>query len=351
MARSLGHETRNLAPYLVYLDFLITIIGAFAVYSTNYIAYTSAAPIFGTIYGIVIVTRGFMPLLLHSERLFRTLPFIHLFFLFSTITLALLLDNVTMYLIGISVSALLGIYTGGYIYNLEVSWSKNLRDPSKFFSLISGAEAAAFFIAPILTYITPNKIVFLAVLSVSTALGFILLLYFARLGGAEIKPRFFSGELALVKRAAPLAVLAGFNWLLQYLWMGMVFELGARQGIPGFLVFLGVELETATYMVIQFMISKRGIRSLASMRMVSILMATYALVVLLFTSLVFVKVDSAVFFLILFALAVSSSPLEPLINTLVSLHERGPEISSIVLSSYYIGGGIGYTLSSILLKF
>jgi len=135
---------RNQTPYLVYLDFLTTIIGAFAIYSTNYIAYTNAAPIFGTIYGIIIVTRGFISLLLHSEGLFKTLPFVHLFFLFSTITLALLLNNVIIYLIGISISALLGIYTGGYIYNLEVSWSKHLGDPSKLFSLISGAEAADF---------------------------------------------------------------------------------------------------------------------------------------------------------------------------------------------------------------
>ncbi len=341
---------RDQTPYLVYLDFLITIIGAFAIYSTNYIAYTDAAPLFGTIYGIVIVTRGFIPLLLHSERLFKTLPFVHLSFLFSTITLALLFNNVTIYLIGISISALLGIYTGGYIYNLEVSWTKHLRDPSKFFSLISGAEALAFFIAPILTYITPNKIAFLAILSVSTALGFILLLYFARLGGAEIKPRFFSGELALIRRATPLATLAALNWFLQYLWMGMVFELGARQGIPGFLVFLAVELETATYMAIQFMISRKSIKRLASMRTVSILIAVYALAVSLFTSLVFVKVNSAIFFLILLALAVSSSPLEPLINTLVSFTNRAPEVSTIVLSFNYIGGGTGYTLASILLK-
>ena len=100
---------------------------------------------------------------------------------------------------------------------------------------------------------------FLAILSISTALGFLLLLYFARLGGAEIRPKFFSGELALIKEAAPLAALAAFNWFLQYLWMGMVFELGVRQGISGFLVFVAVELETATYMVIQFIISRRGV--------------------------------------------------------------------------------------------
>jgi len=341
---------RNLTPHLVYLDFLVTIIGAFAIYSTNYIAYTNTAPVFGTIYGIVIVTRGFMPLLLHSERLFKTLPFIHLFFLFSTITLALLNNNVTIYLIGISVSALLGIYTGGYIFNLEVSWSEHLRDPSKFFSLISGVEALAFFIAPILTYITPNKMVFLEILSISTALGFILLLYFTCLGGAEIKPRFFSGDLALIRRAAPLAVIAGFNWFLQYLWMGMVFELGARQGIPRFLVFVAVELETATYMAIQFIISKRGIKRLASMRTVSVLIAVYALVVVSFTSLIFIRIDPIIFFLISLALAVSSSPLEPLINTLVSFTNRASEISTIILSFNYIGGGIGYTLSSILLR-
>jgi len=105
-----------------YLEMMWSGKRAFAIYSTNYIAYANTVPIFGTIYGIVIVTRGFIPLLLHSELLFKKLPFVHLFFLFSTITLALLLNNVTIYLIGISISALLGIYTVGYIYNLEVSW-------------------------------------------------------------------------------------------------------------------------------------------------------------------------------------------------------------------------------------
>ncbi len=341
---------RNQTPYLVYLDFLITIVGAFAIYSTNFIAYSNAVPIFGAIYGIVIVLRGFVPLLLHSERLFKTLPFVHLLFLFLTVTVALLLNNITIYLIGILISALLGIYTGGYIYNLEVSWSKHLSDPSKFFSLISGAEAAAFFTAPLLTYITPNKIAFLAVLSVSTAFGLLFLLYFARLGGAEIKPKFFSGDFTLIRKVAPLAVLAAFNWFLQYLWMGMVFELGARQGIPGFLVFIAVEIETATYMAIQFVISKKGLKKLANIRTVSMLLAIYALVVTLFTSLIFVEVNTVTFFPVLLALAVSSSPLEPLINTLVSFRDRAPEISTIVLSFNYIGGGIGYALSSFILR-
>ncbi len=336
-------------PYLVYLDFLITIMGAFAIYSTNYIAYTNTVPIFGTIYGFIIVTRGFAPLLLHSERLFKTLPFIHISALFTTVTVAFLLNNIVIYLAGISVSALLGIYTGGYIYNLEVTWSKRLKDPSKFFSLISGSEATAFFIAPILTYITPNKILFLAILSVSIMLGFILLLYFARLGGVVVKPRFYTGEISLVKKTISLAALAASNWFLQYLWMGMVFELGERQGIPGFYVFLGVELETAVYMIIQFIISRKGIKRFASLKTVSVLIVLYAIIVASFTTLLMVKVGPAMFFLILIALSVSSSPLEPLINTLVSLTDQAPEASTIIISFNYIGGGIGYTLSSILL--
>ena len=83
---------------------------------------------------------------------------------------------------------------------------------------------------------------------------------------------------------------------------------------------------------------------------VSMLMAIYALVVIPFASLIFVRIDSIIFFLILLALAVSSSLLEPLINTLVSFTDRAPEISTIVLSFNYIGGGIGYTLSSLLLR-
>lgn len=111
---------RDQTLYLVYLDFLITVVGAFAIYSTNFIAYTNAVPIFGTIYGIIILTRGLAPLVLHDERLFRTFPLIHLSLLFLTITLALLLNNIVIYLTGISISALLGIYTGSYVYNLEV---------------------------------------------------------------------------------------------------------------------------------------------------------------------------------------------------------------------------------------
>ena len=341
---------RDQTPYLVYLDFLITVVGAFAIYSTNFIAYTNAVPIFGTIYGIIILTRGLAPLVLHDERLFRTLPFIHLSLLFLTITLALLLNNIVIYLTGISISALLGIYTGSYVYNLEVGWSRRLRDPSRFFSLISGAEAAAFFIAPILTYITPNRFIFLTVLSISTALGFSLLTYFAHLGGAEIRPRFFSGKLVLVRRAMPIAVLAAINWFLQYLWMGLVFELGARQGIPSLLVLAAVELETAVYMTIQFIISRRGLGKLASIRVVSVLMAIYASFVALLTSLIFVRTSPMAFFLILIALATSSSLLEPLINTLVSLTDCAQEVSTIVLSFNYIGGGIGYVISSLLLR-
>lgn len=115
---------------------------------------------------------------------------------------------------------LLGIYTRSYIYNLEVSWSKYLLDSSRFFSLISGSEAVAFFLSPILTYVTPNKLIFLTALSLFTALGFLLIMYFTYFGGAEIKPRFFSGELSLIREAMPLTVLVAFNWFLQYLWMG-----------------------------------------------------------------------------------------------------------------------------------
>jgi hypothetical protein len=157
---------RDQTPYLVYLDTLITMIGAFAIYSTNFLAYTNTVPILGTIYGIVIVTRGLLPLILHDERLFKRLPFVHLLVLFLTVTLALIFNNITVYLIGISVSSLLGVYTGIYVYSLEVTWSKRLPDPTKFFSLISGSEALAFFLAPIITYLTQDKLVFLVILSI-----------------------------------------------------------------------------------------------------------------------------------------------------------------------------------------
>jgi len=341
---------RDLTLYLVYLDALLTMIGAFAIYSTNFIAYTNATPILGTIYGIIIVTRGLFPLLLHNERLFRTLPFIHLLALFLMVTLALIFDNITVYLIGISVSSLLGVYTGSYVYSLEVTWSKRLSDPSKFFSLISGSEGLAFFLAPIVTYLTQNKLVFLIILSILTGLGFLLLLYFTYLDRTEIKPKFFTGELSLIKRAKALATLAAFNWFFLYLWMGMVFELGVMMGIPSSLILIGVELETAIYMIIQFVISKRGIKRLAKIRVVSGLLMIYALIVFTFILLSSMNVSVVTFFILLIAIAVSSSPLESLINTLVSSTES-TEISTVIVSFNYIGGGVGYILASLLLKF
>jgi hypothetical protein len=84
---------------------------------------------------------------------------------------------------------------------------------------------------------------------------------------------------------------------------------------------------------------------------VSGLLGFYALIVTLFVSFIFMKTSPITFFLILIVLAISSSLLEPLINTLVSSTNRAPEISTIVLSFNYIGGGIGYALSSLMLRF
>jgi len=165
---------RDRTPHLVvYLDTLLTTIGAFATYSTNFIAYTNTVPIFGTIYGIVIIIRGLLVLVLYDERLFRVLPFVHLLVLFQTVTLALIFNNITVYLIGISVSSPLGVYTASYVYSMEVTLSKRLSDPTKFFSLISGSEAVAFFLAPNIVYLTQDKLVFLILLSILTSLGFL----------------------------------------------------------------------------------------------------------------------------------------------------------------------------------
>ena len=80
---------RNQQPYLVFLDFFITMIGAFAIYSTNFIAYSNSIPIIGSLYGISIVIRGFLPLLVHKNWLFRNLPIVHLSFLFLVVTFAI----------------------------------------------------------------------------------------------------------------------------------------------------------------------------------------------------------------------------------------------------------------------
>ncbi|MEM4138388.1 MAG: hypothetical protein QW250_02395 [Sulfolobaceae archaeon] len=175
-------------------------------------------------------------------------------------------------------------------------------------------------------------------------------MYFAYLNGTEIKPKFFTGELSLIKRAKALAILGAFNWFLQYLWMGMVFELGVRMGISSSLILIGVELETAIYMIIQFVISKRGIKHLAKIRVVPGLLAIYALVVFTLILLSSMKVGAVTFLIMLIAIAVSSSPLESLINTLVTATES-IEISTVIVSFNYIGGGIGYILASLLLRF
>lgn len=219
-----------------------------------------------------------------------------------------------------------------------------MSDPTKFFSLISGSEALAFSLAPIIVYLTQSKLVFLTILSGLTGLGFLFLLYFTYFNRTEIKPKFFAGGLFLIKRSKDLAILGAFNWFLLYLWMGMVFELGVRMGIPSSLVVVGVESETAIYMAIQFVISKRGIKRLAKVSVVSGLLVIYALTVFAFISLSFMKVNTILFFMSLVAIAVSSSPLESIINTLVSSTEH-TEISTVIVSFNYIGGGIGYILA------
>ncbi len=145
-------------------------------------------------------------------------------------------------------------------------------------------------------------------------------------------------------------MLGAFNWFLLYLWMGMIFELGAKMGIPDPLVLIGVELETTIYMAIQFVISKRGLKRFAKLRVVSGLLIIYALMVSTLVFLSLTNISLTMFFVSLIAIAVSNSPLESLINTLVSSAES-PEISTVVISFNYIGGGIGYVLASLLLKF
>jgi hypothetical protein len=190
----------------------------------------------------------------------------------------------------------------------------------------------------------------LVILSILTGLGFLFLSYFAYLNRTEIKPKFFTGELSLIKRAKTLAMLGAFNWFLLYLWMGMIFELGAKMSIPDSLVLIGVELETTIYMAIQFVISKRGLKRFAKLRVVSGLLIIYALMVSTLVLLSLTNISLTMFFVLLIAIAVSNSPLESLINTLVSSAES-PEISTVVISFNYIGGGIGYVLASLLLKF
>ena len=142
------------------LIFFVTMIGAFAVYSTNFIAFSNAIPILGSLYGVSIVIRDFLPLLLPKKWLFKNLPIFHLTFLALIITSSILLSDIVIYLVGISISVFLWMFTASYIYNLEITLSKNLKDASKFFSVITGVESIPFLITPILTYLTTNKYLF-----------------------------------------------------------------------------------------------------------------------------------------------------------------------------------------------
>ena len=62
-----------------------------------------------------------------------------------------------IYLVGILISLSLGMLPGSYIYNLEITLSKNIKDASKFFSVITVVGSIAFLIAPILTYLTTKR--------------------------------------------------------------------------------------------------------------------------------------------------------------------------------------------------
>ena len=142
------------------LIFFVTRIGAFAVYSTNFIAFSKAIPIQGSVHGISILIRGFLPLVLPKKWLFRNLPIFHMVFSALIITSSILLSDIVIYLVGISISVFLWMFTASYIYNLEITLSKNLKDASKFFSVITGVESIPFLITPILTYLTTNKYLF-----------------------------------------------------------------------------------------------------------------------------------------------------------------------------------------------
>ncbi len=340
---------RTQIPYLVFLDFFVTMIGSFAIYSTNFIAVSNVIPILGSLYGISIVIRGFLPILLPKKWLFNNLPIFHIAFLASIVLSSILLNNIVIYLVGISISALLGMFTGSYVYNIEITFSKYLKDASRFFSLITGIESVAFLIAPVLTYLTTSRYVFLSILLVLITLALIFLAYFRFSSKIRVQTKFFSGNLGQVKKIYPIIFLASFTWFLQYLWMGMAFPLGAKQGFPELVVLLAVEGETLLYMVLQFGISIRGFTSVAKIRVGYYLIGVYTLLVATFLSLGFFKSSEILFVAILFSFAIVSFLLEPLVDTILSSTENASENSTIVVAFRSICGGIGYAMGSFLL--
>jgi hypothetical protein len=62
---------------------------------------------------------------------------------------------------------------------------QDLPNPSKFFALVTGAEAFAFPVTPVLTYVTPDKVLFMGILLSLITLAVLFLFYFRYL--REIK--------------------------------------------------------------------------------------------------------------------------------------------------------------------
>lgn len=320
--------------------------GSFAIYSTNFLSFISGLQVLSLFYSFSIIIRGVVPAILPREYLFKNLPFIHLSFLLTTLTLSILTNNLGVYLIGISISAILGMYTSSFVYALEVSLSKELNDPTRFFSTISGVEAIAFFIAPILSSLVLNKLLFLSILLSLACVGFSFLVYFRFLSKIHLK--FYSGQIKELRLLLPIALIAGISWLLQYLWMGSIYIIGEKLRIPITIVLSSVEGETALYILLQSLAGVKGFKRIAKLKLGYLLIFTYGVLVFLFESFTLFRVNTMIFVIVVLSFAIASFLIEPLIDTLTSLTKNASENSTIIVVSRTIGGGIGYIISLLL---
>ncbi|MBP1357717.1 MAG: hypothetical protein JZD40_04430, partial [Sulfolobus sp.] len=218
--------------------------------------------------------------------------------------------------------------------------------PTRFFSAMTGVEAVAFFIAPILTSLVSNKLLFLTILLSLASLGFSFLTYFRFL--SKINVKFYSGKIKEVRSLLPIALIAGISWLLLYLWMGSVYVIGEKLGMPLTIITTIVEGETALYIILQAFAGIKGFKRIAKLKLGYFLISIYGLLVFLFESLTLYRVNTVVFIAIIISFAPISFLIEPLVDTLVSLTKDASENSTIIVVSRTIGGGFGYAVASLL---
>lgn len=328
------------------MDFFITFFAAFSVYSTNYLA-SESLPILGSAYGVALVCRGVLPLLTRQDRYFRWLPLLHVSFLLGVVSVSFASGSLTIYLVGIILALFLGAFTGSYVFAMQVAYSQRLSKPTRFFSLITGIEALAFVLAPVLVYFTSSRMVFLTALVGLLVIATGLLWFIKRYGESALSPKFYARRLVVIHTALPLGTVAMSAWVLQYLWMGSFFLIAGRAGLHSGLITLALEIETVTYMVVQFIFSRTGLEKIASWRTLIVAVAVYGCLVVGLISDALFPYPLLGLIAILIGIAAVSVFIDPIVDSLTAKLSQPTQSSTVVGSLRSFGGGVGYTLASI----